>query len=654
MPSPAYNAAQASHGHDHDLAVQLTYVVDVAGKMVQILHACKHSDGDGTAVARCPSPVPELLQGDTLSFLSSVLRTYPRGPTSRQALANWTAAATAFLQDHQRRQRQQRLTAQSLADAAADVAVFLSSKRAFPAPAAATAADRNTADDKGDDVPGLMEVPPRPRAKGTGAGCIGDSSSGDGCGSGSGGDHTRNSAEAATVTGLPSRRALMTAATPAGKAARSSSGNSSSKGGSRAIDVTIGGDSGAGDEGEGEAEGNARRHSGDGGDAVDGDRDEDWGATGLGSDEFSDDDAAADDLSMMPEIPTNITGVQYGGLPLVRRVLLAQLLLGWMNGIRLGVPDLSFAIEEDFARLVKQMYEIHVESVAQRAIMEYFHISKAGGTSWTSAAGLSGCQKPRANAARVRGLDDDCRWINGTLLRDLGIEIHRNSNGQEPLSRLVSNIKYMLVRLRTTLFRRHPGPELFRQLFCNASASVWEMYSPPVADNYNIRTLVGERAFHAPLHGIGEAHEAVAKKLLLQYDLVLDLNAGDAAADRVMREGLGWHKTLAEVRVWTIERLVRKSGLDLGAACALGDLTPLLVRQVYDQRWYSFGRTLSHLDQLFLSAAAHLGLKPWPQDWAQKAWGLEAGAAASADEELLGRCGLLGATQALRHVPLGD
>ncbi len=35
---------------------------------------------------------------------------------------------------------------------------------------------------------------------------------------------------------------------------------------------------------------------------------------------------------------------------------------------------------------VVQLYYIHVDSVVDRAAMEYFHISKAGGTSWIAAA----------------------------------------------------------------------------------------------------------------------------------------------------------------------------------------------------------------------------------------------------------------------------
>jgi hypothetical protein len=36
-----------------------------------------------------------------------------------------------------------------------------------------------------------------------------------------------------------------------------------------------------------------------------------------------------------------------------------------------------------------QLYDIHQAAVVQKGIMEYFHISKSGGTSWNAAASES-------------------------------------------------------------------------------------------------------------------------------------------------------------------------------------------------------------------------------------------------------------------------
>ncbi|EFJ42170.1 hypothetical protein VOLCADRAFT_107361 [Volvox carteri f. nagariensis] len=465
----------------------------------------------------CPAPAPELLQGDTLSFLSSVLRTYPRGPTSRQALANWTAAATAFLQDHQRRQRQQR-------------------------PAAVDHHAAMVAEDRVEDAEEEPDVE------------VEEVRDGDGLEEWSGkafGREKRRLARRSDVirrgenqSELPIRRRL-------------ASGTHL-----KALEVgnRTGGDNGGdgGSRGGPGCEGGSRRVS----------------SVALGEDKYTygtddDDGDRTDGGDGDGEVKGGANdGTQYcGGLPFVRRVLMSQLLLGWLSDLHqemLGTEQVAV----EMSRIVALAYDIHVESVSQRAIMEFFHISKAGGTSWyTAATGGPRAAQRHKTAARANGyryIANEYTLLGGTddmYGTHICPEFVNVINIREPLERLASNIKYMLVRLRSELFQKGKSLEIFSKIFCNASASVWELYSTPVADNYNIRTLV---------------------------------------------------------HVWSSELLVRQSGLDLNE-CQVGNLTELFARQVYDKRWYSFGRTLSHLDQLFLSTAAHMGLKPWPQDWEEKA-----------------------------------
>ncbi|GIL89240.1 hypothetical protein Vretifemale_17096, partial [Volvox reticuliferus] len=525
------NGSAARIAEEHELGAHLHQVLDVTGRLVYIARGCNGSSNGTGPGPSCPMLAPELLQGSTLSFLSSLLRAYPLGPTNREDLVAWAAAATAFLEEHYRLQMQQRNMTQQVADTAADAGARRAVKRAEKA--AARKAER----EKLKMMRGLMDVDGcgrKGRTRGGGS---------DNCSSSDGGD----SSEEDYVGGLAIRRTLNAVEEPGGG-------------------------------------GNGLEH-GDGADEDDSpdDDDDDDGdyAAGMDGDNEYADDNLVDPGG--PYIPANFTGVQYGSLPMLRRVLLAQLLMGWIKAIHRDVQhsaEVAKVVEEDLTRVVTLLYKIHVESVAQRAIMEYFHISKAGGTSWTAAAGASGCELPRANAARYRAFDDDCRWIDGSLFGHMDVNLRLKGNMQttirscvarlhlalnngfqyisneytlhgglhtmesthlcpefvnvisirEPLERLASNIKYMLVRLRATLFRHGMASEMFTKLFCNASAATWETYAPPVADNYNIRTLVGERAFHSPLYSIGEAHEAVAKQLLIQYDLVLDLNAGENAA----------------------------------------------------------------------------------------------------------------------------
>ena len=113
-----------------------------------------------------------------------------------------------------------------------------------------------------------------------------------------------------------------------------------------------------------------------------------------------------------------------------------------------------------------QMYEVHRESVEQRGVMEYFHISKTGGTSWNAAArefrlcgderqriigqctcwqehlgaddcgggqsscctrvcrpDLNGCVETNSckggnRGCHVRGFGDECRWVNNTAFAE--------------------------------------------------------------------------------------------------------------------------------------------------------------------------------------------------------------------------------------------
>ncbi len=64
---------------------------------------------------------------------------------------------------------------------------------------------------------------------------------------------------------------------------------------------------------------------------------------------------------------------------------------------------------------------------------------------------------------------------------------------------------------------------------------------------HSCRTFLGEPAFHSPVGSISSEHVALARALLLQFDLVLDLNAGHAVGDTLLQQGLGWSTTMAEV-----------------------------------------------------------------------------------------------------------
>ncbi|GIL44239.1 hypothetical protein Vafri_1752 [Volvox africanus] len=688
-------AAQDETEYDEEASEQkllslLKQILLMVGNLLRSDKGCRDKAGSGRRIlshsAACPAAAPELLQGSTSAFLTSILNTYPGGPTNREALVAWAAAATAFLEEHRRLQRQHRNIAQ---------------RKGMDSAAAALAQQKEAA----------------AAAAGT----------------------------AAASPAAKANRMAMTATDPSTAGAfhaGSSAHNTLAGANVKPTSMLVGSLEDTADMPHPYLSGNRqhrmqqhrrqrhrewqrrRRHllerpSGDG---------TTWPGEGRGDDnghlsrirmfrgrELTTGHGLEHDASLSRagqrrtlkapgfpgdsaqnvthHMPPTATANTVGGLPLVRRVLLAQLLLGWATELRKELPpapEVAMAV----AQVLKKLYYIHVDSVVDRAALEYFHISKAGGTSWTAAAKVNGCSVPRAKAARTPEFDDDCRWFDPAVLMDMGYTdiqasrtfvcprygimerrsilrdcsrrldhfrrmglqytaneytLHGGKDDmygthicpqfvtvatiREPLGRLVSNIRYMMVQMK----RDRAMPQgIFPKYFCNRSAADWEAYSPPVVDNYNIRTLVGERAFHSPLYEIGEAHETVAKQLLMQFDLLLDLNSGDDAALLLMRAGLGWNTTLANVHIWSSEKLAKKGSLDFNT-CQTGDLEPIIARQVYDQRWYSFGHALSHLDQLFLSTAVQLGLQPWPEDWQERRLG-----PIPEDGLVRAKCGLVG------------
>ncbi|GLC51959.1 hypothetical protein PLESTB_000567200 [Pleodorina starrii] len=323
-------------------------------------------------------------------------------------------------------------------------------------------------------------------------------------------------------------------------------------------------------------------------------------------------------------------------------------------------------------------YHIHVTSVVRRGLLEYLHISKSGGTSFSAAAKHSGCLMA-PGIGQLEALGDLPRWINGTAfeeltggtsimwsyygskgrpaqgqsctgrlahLKELGYNYVSNeftlhggggsggggggSRGAEglhathvcpgsvnvvtlrqPDGRLASHLHYMLARVKKRLLGKTDfDTSDFFDTFCTGDVAMWQRVAPPVVDNYALRSFIGERAFHSPVGGIGSEHVKVARRLLLQFDLVMDLDAGEEAADLAMRQGLGWNVSLSELHVRTSSQTFAKLHYSK-EDCPNEELLRLLLpRQEPDRQLYSTGRTLAFLDGVFLDVAQALGLRP--------------------------------------------
>ncbi|GIL48510.1 hypothetical protein Vafri_5019, partial [Volvox africanus] len=348
-----------------------------------------------------------------------------------------------------------------------------------------------------------------------------------------------------------------------------------------------------------------------------------------------------------------------------RRLVLACLTL---RRVILKTELSKYGGEEVFSDVAKELYAIHVESVLRKTLVDYLHISKSGGTSFSQAARLSKC-KMRGGIGQPLYIGDLPHWLNRTVFENITNGLHMtwsiygkiergavsgcerrignvSMQGMQYLSneytlhggldgmagvhlcqqvvnvvtlrqaeaRLLSHLHFLLahIKVRLARIRRNTGVDLFQLRFCTNNVSMWEGLIPAILDNYNVRSFIGERAFHTAVWGIGRPHVEVARRLLLQFDLVLDLDAGDAATNLLMYQGLGWNVTLAEIHARTAEVVSSKTNYSR-TECAIEKLlAEVLPRQGPDRELYSLGRTLSLLDQLLLGWAREIGLRPEP------------------------------------------
>ncbi|KAG2453962.1 hypothetical protein HYH02_001009 [Chlamydomonas schloesseri] len=377
------------------------------------------------------------------------------------------------------------------------------------------------------------------------------------------------------------------------------------------------------------------------------------------------------------------------GLPLLRRVLLSQLVTAWLTGdlteSDLAAPQAATAAAAGsgqangteaggraaapgflLSRMFALLYAIHRQSVEARGVLQHLHISKSGGTSWGEAADANRCVSPPTLGKHVKGFGDECRWIDMptylgvsrghrilwgrwgmterpdnartcrqrfaavaapgagysfisneyTLLAEAGgmYEAHlcpqfvNVVTVREPLRRQQSHLRFMLTLIRAYWLKRNPedGEQMFDRVMCGANASFVRQLAPPVADNYMLRSFLGEAGFHSPPDSLhGPEPLAAACDQLLQFDLVLDLDAGGGVAAEVMALGLGWNTTLAEAHTLATDSLHYFRKLDY-AACHPADeaLREIRAAQGPDRKLYSFARLVNQLDVMWLEAAA--------------------------------------------------
>ncbi|GIL48515.1 hypothetical protein Vafri_5024 [Volvox africanus] len=370
-----------------------------------------------------------------------------------------------------------------------------------------------------------------------------------------------------------------------------------------------------------------------------------------------------------------------------RRTVLACIALYWISQKELKFDD---NVEMDLADITRRLYSAHVRSVAQRGLLEYLHISKSGGTTFSTAAEFNDCSMA-PGIGQLEELGDFPRWINGTAFVEITrgtdvmwsyystegrppqvrgcrerstylraleynyvsneFTVHGGSTNmidshvcpqtvnivtlRDPDSRLTSHFHFILARLKKRFGRynatgddddngddndgeRFGGrskpsrSEMLWTLFCQGNITTWERVAPTVVDNYITRSFIGERAFHASVGRIGMHHVDVARRVLLHFDLVLDMDAGSDAADIVLRQGLGWSVNMSQIHARSSSHVYNKLNYNSSECQNDGLLRELQARQGPDRLLYRFGRALAILDFLHLAMAHELGLHPVP------------------------------------------
>ncbi len=108
------------------------------------------------------------------------------------------------------------------------------------------------------------------------------------------------------------------------------------------------------------------------------------------------------------------------GWPVLRRILLAAVIRR-----RLDSGPLSASVQVAVQRLALALYAHHRRAAGRKGTIDYFHVSKAGGTTFCQLAKLNGCSTQSFAARRnclIREFDDIPRWVNNTLHNALAPE----------------------------------------------------------------------------------------------------------------------------------------------------------------------------------------------------------------------------------------
>lgn len=304
----------------------------------------------------------------------------------------------------------------------------------------------------------------------------------------------------------------------------------------------------------------------------------------------------------------------------------------------------SDRIKETLRSIAADLMRVHVLAAHNRSGVEHLHISKAKGTRICKLAGLNLCSTEEfeyIQNCRIRAFQDEPIWTDRDGLRRDGSHVplffSRTDSGPQRLTceeraallsgkgfNFFSNERFLLggaldpvhaapcrqflsvvvlrhplVRLAANIDHIHrvchkqgvPFPVQFEHLTQNGSHYM--------ANNYVLRTLLGEAVHGLPLGSLNQKHLQLGMAKLSMFDVLAVLGERDSE-DLALRYGLGWTQTLS---VWPSNDLSPERSQTLWAR-ALERREPSGARRYealneLDMRLFMHSMLLNALDVVF-------------------------------------------------------
>lgn len=324
--------------------------------------------------------------------------------------------------------------------------------------------------------------------------------------------------------------------------------------------------------------------------------------------------------------------------PVTRRVVLGSLLKkqlelnSWTGDVQKLVLDICV-----------KLFKLHKQGASEKGAIEFFHISKSGGTSFCSLAKKNKCKTDNFGQKQnclILEFDDGPRWVSvkahklyqpksvstpwfvayedarsglACAFRKKFMNKHKynfyaneyvlhggQSRGEkvhlcgeffnvllfrQPQQRLVSHLKWII-----RLYREHYGKE-YTRFFKFNTANFWEKLAPAAMNNYYIRSLLGEKVFHLLPNKVTPEHLEMARYIVLQFDILLTLEETEVNSV-TFNTGMGWSETLEEVKARSGDKytaMVKDHEMP-------GDIGTLMERNYLDIDLYYYTQLLQKLD----------------------------------------------------------